>query len=245
MERTKYLFIVFLILSSIKTFGISNPSIYRGFIHGNMASWKNVIDSIDALRNKTNIQLLELINYQYGFIGYSLGKKNNEQAEKYLKAAKANLKTLEAQNYELSTLYAYKAAFVGFDIGLSPLKAPFIGPNCMEYAQKSLKLNPNNELAILQVGNVSYYAPKVFGGSKTEAIKHYTHALKVMEAKPNMHIKDWNYLNLLAVLIIAHSELKQHETARKYCVKALAVEPNFHWVKNNLYPKVLKNINNK
>ncbi len=243
MERAKYLLIVLAFCSISMLKGQSNNAIYKGFINGNMASWKSTIDSIDAIKSKSNIQLLELINYQYGFIGYSLGKKNNEQAAKYLKAAKANLKHLEAEKFELSTLYAYKAAFVGFEIGLSPIKAPFIGPNCMEYAQKSLQLDSSNALAILQLGNVSYYAPKVFGGSKTEAIKHYTHALRVMESHRELRTRNWNYLNLLAVLIIAHLEVDQTETARKYCVKALAVEPNFHWVKNNLYPKVLKKIN--
>lgn len=243
MERTKYLLTVLAFCSFTLLWGESNPAIYKGFINGNMASWKSTIDSIDALKSKSNKQLLELINYQYGFIGFSLGKKNNDQAAKYLKAAKANLKHLESEKYELSTLYAYKAAFVGFDIGLSPIKAPFIGPNCMEYAQKSLKLDPSNALAILQVGNVSYYAPKVFGGSKSEAIKHYTHALKIMEGRHELRTRNWNYLNLLAVLIIAHMEIEQNETARRYCVKALAVEPNFHWVKNNLYPKVLKKLN--
>jgi len=243
MERTKYLLILLAFCSISLLKGQSNSAIYKGFINGNMASWKSTIDSIDAIKSKSNTQLLELINYQYGFIGYSLGKKNNEQAAKYLKEAKANVKHLEAEKYELSTLYAYKAAFVGFDIGLSPIKAPFIGPNCMEYAQKSLQLDPSNALAILQLGNVSYYAPKVFGGSKTEAIKHYTHALRVMESHRELRTRNWNYLNLLAVLIIAHLEVDQTEAARKYCVKALAVEPNFHWVKNNLYPKVQKKIN--
>ena len=83
----------------------------------------------------------------------------------------------------------------------------------------------------------------MFGGSKGLALEHYLKAMKFMESSNDYKTNNWNYLNLLATIINAHIELNQYEEAKKYCIKTLAIEPGFDWVKNNLYPKLLKKSN--
>lgn len=245
MERTKYFLVCLFALFSAALIAQNNPAIYSSYAAGKMSEWKHTIDSIEALKLKGNKELLDLVNYQYGYVGWCIGKKKSEEAEQYMSSAHAILKLLEQRKYNLSILYAYKAAFVGFSIGLATYKAPIIGPKSIQYAKKSISLDSTNCWGHMQLGNIAFYTPKVFGGSKTEAVKHYLKALRLMEKDKAYRVQNWNYLNLLATIINAYMDLNQYETARKYCVKALAVEPKFSWVKNNLYPKISEKLNNE
>lgn len=220
----------------------NNKLIYKAYTNSNMNQWKHSMDSMNVIKQKTNKELLELINYQYGYIGWCISNKKTVEAEKYLEKASLNLKQLEQKKYNLSMLYAYKAAFVGFEIGLSPYKAPFIGPKSLEYAQKSISLDSLNTLGYMQLGNIAYYTPEILGGSKTEALKHYLKALKIMEKNSELKTHNWNYLNLLGTIIKAYMDLNRNQAAKEYCIKTLSVEPGFDWVKNQLYPQVLKKL---
>lgn len=237
MERKKYLLITFFTFIFLPILGQTDTSIYKAYISGNMTDWKKYMDSYIAT---TNEQKMNLINYQYGYIGYCIDQDKDNEAEKYLEKAEALLKQLEKQQYKMSMIYAYKSAFVGFKIGLSPHKAPFIGQKSTTFAKKSIAADKTNYFGYIQLGNVAFYTPAMFGGSKTDAMQHYLKALELIEKDGASLSIDWNYLNLLSTIINAYYEIKEYEKARKYCIKALKIEPQFDWVKNVLYPKILK-----
>lgn len=240
MERKKYLLIVFFSFMLVPSFGQNNKTIYQAYISGNMVDWKNAMDSLEAIQSKTNKDKLDLINYQYGYIAWCIDKDKISEAEKYMKKSEELIMKLEQTKYNLSMLYAYKAAFIGFKIGISPYKAPFIGSESLNFAKQSVITDSTNALGYVQLGNIAYYTPNLFGGSKKEAMQHYKRALNLMERQPNKTYHNWNYLNLLATIINAFLELEQYKMAKYYCVKTLSVEPNFDWVINKLYPQVLK-----
>ncbi len=242
MEGKKYILILLLTLSSCYLLGQNNKSIYNAYLSGNMTKWKTAMDSIDAIKQKNDKDLLDLINYQYGYIGWCIAFDKAHEAEKYLDKATGILEKLEQKKYRESMLFAYKSAFVGFEIGLAEYKAPFIGMNSLEYAKKSVSIDPSNPLGYMQLGNIYFYMPKMFGGSKSLALEYYSKALKIMESNNAYKKNNWNYLNLLATIINAYIELNQYEEAKKYCKKTLTIEPDFDWVKNNLYPKILNNL---
>ncbi len=198
-----------------------------------MVAWKTYMDSYKA---NTNEQKLTLINYQYGYIAYCIGKDNDVEAEKYLAKSETLLAELEKEQYKTSMVNAYKSAFVGFKIGLSPYKAPFIGQESLNYAKKSLTLDGSNYFGYVQLGNIAFYTPAIFGGSKTDAIKHYLKALELLEKNPFSLKNNWNYLNLLATIINAYYEMGENENAKTYCIKTKAIEPNFDWVHNDICP---------
>jgi tetratricopeptide (TPR) repeat protein len=217
-------------------------NIYKAYITGNMALWKSTLDSLENRPGKSSAEILELINYQYGYTGWCIDQKQIEEAENYINKTEKLIRHLEQKEYDLSMLFAYKAALIGFKIGISPYKAPFIGMKSQEYAEISMGLNAKNPMACIQLGNICYYKPKWFGGSKKEAIQHYQKALMLMETNPTDLLNNWNYLNLLAIIIHAQMELGQYSIAAHYCEKALALEPSFDWVKNILYPQTLKEL---
>lgn len=240
MEGKAYLFVILNSLCPYFSFGQNSEAIYNAYIRGDMGKWKYSIDSLENIRNKTNEEKLELINYQYGYIAWCIDQQKINEAEKYIEKSEELIKLLEKQTYTLSILYAYKAAFVGFKIGISPYKAPFIGKQSLTYAKKSVALDSANPFAYIQLGNIAYYTPELFGGSKSEAMQHYKIALQLMERNSYSVNQNWNYLNLLAIIIQAYIDTGQYTKAKEYCIKALTIESEFDWVKNKLYPEILK-----
>jgi tetratricopeptide (TPR) repeat protein len=246
MERQKYIVILILfIFSGLGAMATYKTEIYKAYISNNMNEWKKVMDRMNLETKRDNDFLLELLNYQYGYIGWCVGNKENEQAKKYLSLAEKNIEILEKQSFELSILNAYKSAFYGYRVGLNKLQAPFIGPKSVESAKKAIELDKNNPYGYIQIGNSEFYMPSVFGGSKTVALENFKKAENLMERNPEKIKNDWNYLSLLAMIVMSCKELKQYELAKYYCEKALKTEPEFLWVKLDLYPEIKNLIKQK
>lgn len=210
--------------------------IYEAFVTKDMASWKVAMDKMEASAPLTQAQLLELINYQYGYIGWCLGEDKNQEAKKYLDKAETAALLLIKKQYKESQAHAYLAAIYGFRVSLSPLKAPTMGPKCLEQVELALSQDKQNPFAYLQYGNALYYRPKLFGGSKEKAMPYFLKAEQLMVAQD---VKDdWNYLNVLALIGLGYLETGQPKKADQYFKKALALEPRFAWVKDELVPKL-------
>jgi len=214
--------------------------IYFAYINNRMELWKSIIDSMDAVQGKSNDMLLELINYQYGYVGYCIGFNRQEEAGSYLYLALKNIEYLEKENYESSTIYAYKSAFYGFKIILNKLCAPIIGLKSIEAARSSIELDKENYLGYVQLGNIEFYMPSAFGGSKKEALEFYLKAREIIEKKPENIHENWNYLSLLVVIGQSHYYLNEYDSAKSVYDRILELEPGFLYVKNELYPQLLK-----
>jgi tetratricopeptide (TPR) repeat protein len=203
-----------------------------------MALWKKTIDDMQKQNNKNAAYILELINYQYGYIGWCIGNKKYDEAKQYIALGEKNIEKLKKINYQLSMLNAYKSAFYGFRIGLNKLQAPFIGPKSVDCAKLAIQLDANNPYGYIQIGNSEYYMPAAFGGSKTNAIEYYKKARMIMESDSIMIKNDWNYLSLLTQIALGYEELEQYNKAKAYYDLILRIEPQYKWVKEDLYPKL-------
>lgn len=242
MERKKYIFIMLLFLWALSVEASFKTQIYHAYTNNKMNVWKNVIDNMQKQKNKSDVFLLELINYQYGYIGWCIGSERDKEARKYLDLARKNLNMLISNKFALSMAYGYKAAFIGYEIGIDNYKAPFIGSKSYDYVADAFEYNPDNYFAYLQKANIEFFMPAIFGGSKQKAIENYLKALAVYESN-NDTSGDWNYLNLYSILINAFIRMEDYPNAVKYCKKALDIEPGFLWVKNDLYPEALEKFN--
>lgn len=244
MERSKYTIVIILIFCFTGSKASYKSDIYNAYISNNMTKWVNVIDEMHLKKNKSNEFLMELVNYQYGYIAWCIGVEKDDLAKKYLGLAEKNLEILEKANYKLSLVNSYKSAFYGYKIGLNKVKAPFYGPKSVEFAELAMKQDKNNPFGFIQYGNAQYFMPAVFGGSKTLALEYFKKAEKLMELASYERKEDWNYLNLLTLIGQAYTETNNLELAKAYYEKILKIEPNYSWVKTELYPQLLKKIKN-
>ena len=215
--------------------------IYHSYVTSSMGDWKKVLEKMGASKSLDKDDKLELLNYQYGYVGWCMINNRDQEAQHYLDLAIKNAADLEKEGYELSQVMAYKAALWGFQIGLAYYKAPFLGFDCVEFAKQSVKLNKNHYLGYLQLGYIDYFLPSVFGGSKSRAISNYIMAEKLLEKQLNGAVKDWNYINVLVTIVQGCQGLGQNAKAKYYYDKVMKIEPNYKWGKNDL----IENLQNR
>jgi tetratricopeptide (TPR) repeat protein len=186
--------------------------------------------------------LYKLTNAEYGFIAYNIGNENVDKAEQHLKKAiNYAEKLIESGKYQ-SEAYALQGAFYAFKIGLNPIVGAIWGPKSLKSINKAMQLDASNPTAWLEKANSLYYMPEAFGGSKESAILHYKRAVNIYEKQGEI-LNNWMYLNTLTTLAQGYENVGKHEQAKKVYKKILSIEPNFDWVKNELYPKLLAKIN--
>lgn len=245
MERTKYrlIFTLFLFICFTEVRADFKTEIYNSYINNRMDLWKKAIDRLEAEPQKTTGQLAELVNYQYGYIGYCLGFKKRDEAKKYLDLAERNVGILENRGYDLSMINAYKCAFYGFRIGLNRLSAPINGLKSIEHAKSALELDKNNYFAYIQYGNIQFYMPPAFGGSKKEGIEYFLKAKAILESKGSALAKDWNYLSLLVIIGQSYTYINDLNSAKATYENILKLEPGFLYVRDELYPQLLNKMN--
>ena len=241
MERQGYKIIPILLLCfNLNVSASYKTDIYSAYVNNKMAKWKELIDAMEASKKGDNDFLQELVNYQYGYIAWCIGNKKNDEARKYLDQAEKTISILEKDRKNLSLVNSYKAAFFGYRIGLNKLLAPFIGFKSVNCAKLAIQLDKENPFGYIQYANIQYYMPVVFGGSKREALEYYLIAEKLMEKNINLITDNWNYLCLLIVIAQTYSYLGEYQLSISFLEKILKIEPDFGYVKDELYPETVK-----
>ena len=212
-------------------------------MHNKMDVWKYTIDKMQRQEMKSDSFLLELINYQYGYIGWCLGKNKKKEAKHYLELAENNVNKLDQKNTNQALANAYKSAFLGFRIELNPLKAPFLGRKSLKHIKTAIELDDSIPMVQIQYGLAYLHMPSISGGSKENAIDHFIKAENMMAKNPQLQKNDWNYIRLLTLLGQTYEEIENNIKAEEYYKKTLHIEPEYHWVKDRLYPDLKKNWN--
>lgn len=238
MERKISLLIFWVMIFMSVGRAAEKDQIYKAYISGNMGLWKETIDKMEQKKSNVNASILELVNYQYGYIGWAMGVERHKEARYYLDLAEKNIEKLSSRGYYPSSIYAYRSAFYSFRIGLNRLQAPLLGPKSVSQAKSAIETDPENPLGYIQLGNAEYYMPAVFGGSKSKALEYFLKAKSLMEKQPSGLKNDWNYLSLLTLIAQVHIDLSENVKARNLYEDILRIEPDFLWVKNELYQKV-------
>jgi tetratricopeptide (TPR) repeat protein len=226
---------------------IGQPSykdqIYKAYIRGNMTKWYAIMTACetDGKRNTTDAKL-ELINYYYGYTGWLISVKKYEEAKLYIGKSENIINNILVENPQNATALAYKGAFLAYEIGVTNLKAIFLGYKSMGYIDQALEIEPMNVQAHIEKGNAMFYSPSAFGGDKKQAIFHYRDAVKYME-QLDLIENNWMYLNTMTAMGLAYEATKQIQDAKLCYEKIIRFEPHFMWVGEELYPDMLKRYN--
>jgi hypothetical protein len=245
MQRLRFLLLIILFVLFTFSLQASNrEEVYNCYVNNRMSLWKSLVDELNQKSEKSDSMLLELVNYQYGYIGWCLEKNRNDEALVYVKLAEGNVKLLEEEKFDAPLVDSYKSALYGFQIALSKFSAPFIGPKSADCAKKAIQLDPNQPFGYIQMGNVKFHSPSLMGGSKTEAIHYYLKAKVMMEKNKEEIRSDWNYLSLLVSIARAYESINDNVKAKLTYEEILKYEPAFSWVKDELYPKLLEKLKN-
>ncbi len=245
MERQKHFILIFCLLFTViyrnaLAQNSRDDRVYNAYINGNMKEWHRVIEEMENTETLTgNGNKLQLIGYYYGYIGYLLGTEKTDKALEEIVKGMAWIDQVVSTDPANATAYAYKGAFLGFRMASGNFRAMYLGPKSDANIDKAYGLDPDNIQAIIEKGNALYYAPWLFGGNKDKAMEFYERAIRKFESGNKTH-KNWLYLNTMANLARTYARDEQYIKAGMVYRKILQREPDFQWVKEELYPSLLK-----
>lgn len=213
--------------------------IYNAYINGDMNKWAAIIQVFEKESPSTIERKLELVSYYYGYIGYLIGAKKNETAQKFIVKGEKLIADVIKMSPNNATAYAFKGSFLGFRIGMSKFKALSLGQESIESIEKAYKLDPQNIQVVVDRANALYHTPRLFGGDKKEALRLFQEGVTLIETSKSAK-NNWFYLNLLTLIAQAYESTDQNKQAALVYEKILRLEPDFKWVKNELFPVLRK-----
>ncbi len=226
---------------SAQTYSRFNDMIYRAYVDNHMGLWESTLQTMEfQYVNRPDPDLLyDILLAQYGLIGYYLGTDQKQKASVLLRKAESYLEKLEEVPGFEAQSSLFKAAFNAFHIGLRPIRSIQLGPPSYGLINRGIEQDPHYARGYIEKGNLLYYAPAVFGGSKSKALEFYLKAIEMMEA--NMpYNQRWLYLGTLVSVSNAYRETGDTQSAIAILKKALTFEPDFLWVRDELLPELLK-----
>lgn len=242
--------LIFILMVSFTGLGISlaqqNPKdrIYQAFISDQMDDWDQVIVELYSRKSSlSDAQLAELVNFYYGYSGWLMEDGPKKKSKQYIEEADEIIDYLLAKYPDESDWYAYKAAFYAYKLGLNPIKAPFLGGKSMENIDLAILNGPESPQGWIEKGNALFYMPKAFGGDKEKAIEAFYKAIVFMEKQPATLFHNWIYLSTLMKLGQAYEKTEDFKMAKITYDKLLLIEPNFSYVRDELYPAFIKSYN--
>lgn len=217
-------------------------AIYQAYLLEEMDKWKELMEQMeeDYSHNSDAGLLYDLLEAEYGYMGWLVSGKQKKEAEELLEHAEKHMALLEEQGLDNARVYSLRGAFYGFQIMLDPLKAPSLGKASMNANEKAMSLDPKEPQVWMEKANMDYYRPAIFGGSKKKAVPSYEKAVELFESSPERISENWVYLNCLAGLGIAYENTRKFSEAGDVYRKILKLEPSFKWVKEELYPDFRK-----
>ena len=245
------LFVSTVVPISVFGFSVSAPGafpdykckFYEAYISGQMEPWPGWIDQLEAeYKREDDPELLhDLLIAYYGYVAWLIGVEQHDRAKAYLEEAGPYLDVLDDHASYRSYAEALKGAFLAYEIGMNRSKAVWLGPRSMKHINRAVELNDQNPVAWMEKGNAEYHMPRIFGGSYEKAAEHYRKAIQLFENEGYDLSCNWRYLNALAWLAQSYDKADMDERSLRVYRKILDLEPDFQWVRDELFPDFKKN----
>lgn len=240
---------LFSVFSQSTSWEAGKALVYDGYRNNKKSSWEQGIQLLKSehKNNPDDLQILyELSLAEYGMIGYCLG---HEICGNYLNElfdeVEDNLEILLEAKPKSSEYHAMMGALLAMKIGLNPAKAIFLGPKSSKHIYKAVDYDQSNPSAWVELGNMRFHAPGIFGGDMEEAVICFDKAVSLFESQPTKKKNNWLYLHALAWLGQAYEKEDEPQKALAIYQKTLLVEPDFQWVRDELLPDLKKRMSGK
>ena len=221
-----------------------NCDVYGGYLSGNMTSWTKGIEEQEQKykRSRSSDDLYVLILSKYGYIGYLINLKKNTEVRELISSAEENIEVLAKDKRYTAAASALSGALIAMKISLNPLKATYLGMRSLRHIEESLKIDNKDPTGWVEMGNARYHMPAVVGGSYEESARCFTEAVRLFEANKTSLACNWHYLHALVWLAKSHEGLGDLAEAKVVYERLLSIEPEFQWVKQELYPEIQRKI---
>lgn len=234
-----------LLVSSICFAQYSDKQLFDAYLRQDMKTWKAFIDSNDW-QKLSRQDRIRLISYEYGFVAYRLDEDKKLKKDephlgpKYLEAFRAHVAEMKPYLSE-STYSCYMSSINAYDflIDASKLKS---GMQAYKLAGHAAEVGKDDPLALTLYGSVLFFAPRIFGGSKTEGRRLFEEAEKLFRAQTPeaQEMNNWNFASCLMHLAMSIEKTESVEAAIRKCEAILREYPDFAFIKNEYLPELRK-----
>lgn len=207
---------------------------YRAYLNNDADLWASVVN--DYEQGSDSDRYLRAAEAAYGAAGTAFANEDEGQAKKWaqrsVELAKKHLET----DSKSADGKAVLAGAYGIQMGLSPMKAMFLGGKSKRLLHEAVDSENAGPLPHFMMAMSFYQTPAMFGGDNEKAVAHFKKAVSGYKAESRAH--DWMYLSSMAWLGQALESQEQNNQAIAVYEQALETEPGFFWVKYELLPAV-------
>ena len=185
---------------------------------------------------------IALANYRIADHLLAAGEENKGAASEHLKATVEHLQKATEIDPQAAEAYALLSSAYGRQIGLNPIKGMVLGRKAQQALKKAAQLAPDNPRVVLCTAIRDFNTPGMFGGSKEKGLRGFRRAVELFareEPTDPVH-PAWGHSRTYAWLGLAYQDRGELALARAAFAKALAINPDFSWVKNVLLPELEK-----
>jgi tetratricopeptide (TPR) repeat protein len=209
---------------------------YVAYLEQDKSSWKSSValatKSFQANPNAANKFQLALT--EYGLLNATMKDQDERLFDTYIDGLETRLDELVKDKTHGAEAKALLSSVYGFKIAYSPWKGMLLGGKSSSLLEEAMKENPKSALVQKMYAGNQYFTPEMWGGDKEKALAAFLQSNKIYEL--NQDTQNWMYLDNLAWIGIIYQEKGMDSDAQKVWQKALAIEPNFHWVGKGLLP---------
>ena len=185
-----------------------------------------------------------LAHYYVGLANYRMVNQLPEDAEKrrkhVLEDAVSHLKRATNIDAKMADAWALLAGCYGQMMGLNPMQGMSLGPKSNDAMEKAKNLEPKNPRVWIISGTQDYFTPSMFGGDKERALSKFKKAARLakQESIEDPLMPSWGHAEAYTWIGIAQMNAERYAKARSAFEKALALNPDYGWVKEVLLPKL-------
>ena len=185
---------------------------------------------------------MALADYRIADYLLAASEENKGAASEHLKATVEHLQKATEINPQAAEAYVLLSSAYGRQIGLNPIKGMVLGRRAQKALKKAAQLAPDNPRVVLCTAIRDFNTPGMFGGSTEKGLQGFQHAAELFarEEPPDPIYPVWGHSRTYAWLGLAHQDRGELALARAAFAKALAINPDFSWVKNVLLPELEK-----
>ena len=185
---------------------------------------------------------IALADYRIADHLLAVSEKNKGAASEHLKATVEHLQKATEIKPQAAEAHALLSSAYGRQIGLNPIKGMVLGRRAEQALKKAVQLAPDNPRVVLCMAIRDFNTPGMFGGSKEKGLQGFQRAAELFaREEPTDPIHPvWGHSRTYAWLGLAYQDRGELAPARAAFAKALAINPDFSWVKNVLLPELEK-----
>ena len=189
---------------------------------------------------------IALADYRIADYLLAAGEENKGAASEHLKATVEHLQKATEIDPQAAEAYSLLSSAYGRQIGLNPIKGMTLGRRAEQALKKAVQLAPDNPRVVLCTAVRDFNTPGMFGGSKEKGLQGFQRAAELFaREEPSDPIRPvWGHSRTYAWLGLAYQDRGELALARAAFAKALAINPDFSWVKNVLLPELEKAVAN-